>query len=59
MLLTTMADEIANLIFVLFFWWLMLLPHDSVVDVRPTNWSISLADVIAKWQMEKPQGQLL
>ena len=32
----------------------MLLPHDSVVDVKPLTVAYVLADVIAKWQMLKP-----
>ena len=32
----------------------MLLPYDSVVDVKPLTEAEDLADVIAKWQMLKP-----
>ena len=32
----------------------MLLPCDSVVDVKPLTEAQVLADVIAKWQMLKP-----
>ena len=50
----TVADGIATLIILWLLVWLMLLPCVSVVDVITTNWCIVLADVIAKWQMEKP-----
>ena len=32
----------------------MLLPYDSVVDVKPLTEAYVLADVIAKWLMLKP-----
>ena len=32
----------------------MLLPCDSVVDVKPLTEAYVLADAIAKWQMLKP-----
>ena len=50
--ITTEADVIAC--YILFYYWLMLLPI-CVADVIATFfWYNVVADVIAKWQMEWP-----